>query len=132
MRKRINNTEKVHRPDKVVFAIFTDGLENASMRYGWMDIAKKIRKRRKKDGWEFLFLAANQDAIATAAQMNIHAHDSATAEYSGKGVRSSSRAFSRKIRAMRSSVSASPDPALHEDLAKPMDEILREEEKRRE
>lgn len=129
-RKRIKNTEKAHRPDKVIFAIFTDGLENASVRYGWMDIAKKIRKRREKDGWEFLFLAANQDAIATAAQMNIHAHDSATADYSGKGMRSSNRAFSRKIRAMRSSMSASPDPALYEDLSKPMDEILRDEESR--
>ncbi len=30
---------------------------------------------------QFLFLAANPDAIATAAQMNIHAHNAATASY---------------------------------------------------
>lgn len=127
-KKRIKNTEKNHQPDKVIFAIFTDGLENASVRYGWMDIAKKIRKRREKNGWEFLFLAANQDAIATAAQMNIQAHDSATADFSGKGMRTSSRAFSRKIRAMRSNLNASLEAIPHEDLSKPMAEILRDEE----
>lgn len=129
-RERIENTPRTHRPDQVVFAIFTDGLENASLRYGWMDIAKLIRQRREQDGWEFLFLAANQDAIATAAQMNIHAHDSATAEYSGKGMRSSSRAFSRKIRAMRSSDPADPHAAA--DREAPIDQILREEEGREE
>ncbi|MCB1087768.1 MAG: VWA domain-containing protein [Verrucomicrobiae bacterium] len=129
-RRRIKDTEKKHQPDKVIFAIFTDGLENASTRYGWMDIARMIRRRREKDGWEFLFLAANQDAIATAAQMNIHARDSATAQFSDQGIESSSRAFSRKIRAMRSSLNASSEAPVHEDLTKPMDEILSEEEER--
>ena len=121
---------KIEEPGKVIFAIFTDGLENASRKFTWQDIADDIRKRRDKDGWEFLFLGANQDAIATAAQMNIHAHDAATASYSEEGVRGSSRAFSRKIRAMRSSLDADPAAAPHEDLAMPMSDLLKEEEER--
>jgi len=84
----------------------------------------------EKQGWEFLFLGANQDAIATAGQMSIHAHNAATASYSAEGVRGSANAFSRKARAMRESISAECGAAPSGDLNKPMDEILREEEGR--
>jgi hypothetical protein len=129
-KKRIKALPKKDRPAKVIFAIFTDGLENSSLKYTWIDIATMIRKRREMDGWEFLFLAANQDAIATAAQMNIHAHDSATADHSGKGIRGSQRAMSRKIRAMRASAHADVNAAPPEDLSKPMADLLKEEEER--
>ncbi len=118
------------RPDQVIFAIFTDGEENASRRFTWKEIAGKIRRRQEKQGWQFLFLGANQDAIATAAQMNIHAHNAATASYSADGVQGSARAFSRKARAMRESLSENDNAAPNADLMKPMGDILREEEKR--
>ena len=118
------------RPDQVIFAIFTDGEENASRRFTWKDIAGKIRRRQEKQGWQFLFLGANQDAIATAAQMNSHAHNAATASYSADGVQGSARAFSRKARAMREALSESVDAAPNADLMKPMGDILREEEER--
>jgi hypothetical protein len=124
-RTRIKALPKKARPDQVIFAIFTDGLENASRKYTWQDIAGKIRQRQKKDGWEFLFLAAGQDAIATAAQMNIHADNAATADSGNRYMtRDSGRAMSRKIRAMRE---MDPHAA---DLSAPMEEILREEEGR--
>jgi uncharacterized protein YegL len=118
------------RPDQVIFAIFTDGEENASRRFTWKDIAGKIQRRQEKQGWQFLFLGANQDAIATAAQMNIHAHNAATASYSADGVQGSARAFSRKARAMRESLSENDNAAPNADLMKPMGDILREEEER--
>lgn len=121
-RKRIKDLPEQDRPGKVIFAIFTDGLENASEKYSWKDIAAKIRKRQDKDGWEFLFLAANQDAIATAAQMNIRGHHSATAAAGPRGTYGSSKAFSRKVRAMRNRQKH------REDFEAPMDKILREEE----
>ncbi|MCG8598834.1 MAG: VWA domain-containing protein [Verrucomicrobiales bacterium] len=124
-RKRIKELPKEKRPDKVIFAIFTDGLENASCKYDWLDVGKMIRKRQKKDGWEFLFLAAGQDAIATAAAMNIHQDNAATVDNGNRFMmRDSSRAMSRKVRAMRMM------DAEAADLAAPMEEILREEEGR--
>jgi len=81
----------------------------------------------EKQGWEFLFLGANQDAIATAGQMNIHAHHAATASYSAEGVRGSNKAFSRKVQARRESISAEYGAVPSGDLSKPMDDILREE-----
>ena len=127
---RIRDLAEQDRPDQVIFAIFTDGEENASHRFTWKDIAGKIRRRQEKQGWEFLFLGANQDAIATAAQMNIHAHNAATASYSAEGVRGSNKAFSRKVQAMRESLSAESSAAPNQDLQRPMEEILREEEGR--
>jgi Mg-chelatase subunit ChlD len=127
---RIRDLPESDRPDQVIFAIFTDGEENASRRFTWKDIAGKIRRRQERQGWEFLFLGANQDAIATAAQMNIHSRNAATASFSAEGVSGSAKAFSRKARAMRESLSAEYNAAPNEDLMKPMSEILREEEER--
>ncbi len=129
-KSRIKALPEQDRPDQVIFAIFTDGQENASHRFTWKDIAGKIRRRQDKQGWEFLFLGANQDAIATAAQMSIHAHNAATASYSAEGVRGSAIAFSRKARAMRESMLPNFCMSSNEDLMKPMGEILREEEGR--
>jgi len=123
-RKRIKKLPEEERPGKVIFAIFTDGLENASRDYDWATIADKIRKRQDRDGWEFLFLAAGQDAIATAAQINIGAHNAATAAVGEMGIRTSSRAFSRKVKAMREMKGDATD------LFSPLDDILRDEEEK--
>lgn len=128
--RRIAALPLASRPVQVIFAIFTDGLENASSRYTWKDLAAKIKERQEKDGWQFLFLGANQDAIATAAQMNIHAHNAATASYSDKGVQGSARAFSRKTKALRESLTADGPSQLNQDINRSMDQILREEEER--
>jgi len=83
------------RPSRVIVAIFTDGLENASRRFDHHQIAELIRHRREKHGWEFLFLAANQDAIATAARMGIDRSSAARIRSSSGGIHSSSTGISR-------------------------------------
>jgi len=123
-RKRIRALPEKDRPDQVVFAIFTDGLENSSRKYDWKAIADKIRRRQDKDGWEFLFLAAGQDAIATASQMSIASHNAATAAEGRKGILVSSRAFSRRVRSTRGAEGSEGDRNAS------MEQILREEEER--
>ncbi|HEX7071545.1 MAG TPA: vWA domain-containing protein [Rhodothermales bacterium] len=59
------------RPEKVIVAILTDGLENASSRYTPRKVAQMIAHQREKYSWEFVFLGANQDAILTAQQLSI-------------------------------------------------------------
>lgn len=59
------------RPDKVLIVIMTDGEENTSRNFDKFQMADKIRHQQEKYNWKFLFLGANQDAIATAAQYNI-------------------------------------------------------------
>ena len=71
----IGNIHKYARPEDVpehtVFVITTDGYENASRRYTSDQVKKMIEEKKKKNGWEFLFLAANIDAVQTAAQYGI-------------------------------------------------------------
>jgi hypothetical protein len=116
------------QPGKVVFAIFTDGQENASHRYTAKHISDLIRLYREEKGWEFLFLAANQDAIATAAAMSMDHHASTNVAFTGSAIRSTGSAMARKVRAMRMKSSGKMDAQALEDDAKSMNEILREEE----
>ena len=71
----IGNVHKYARPEDVpehtMFVIITDGMENASKRYSGKEIKKKIEKEKSKYGWEFLFIGANIDAIATARNFGI-------------------------------------------------------------
>ncbi len=60
-------------PDHTVFVITTDGMENASHRYSADRVKKMIRHETEKYGWEFLFLAANIDAVETAGSLGIDA-----------------------------------------------------------
>lgn len=59
------------KPEKTMFVIITDGMENASHRYSAEQVKKMIEKKKKKQGWEFLFLGANIDAVETAANLGI-------------------------------------------------------------
>ncbi|MBQ6293956.1 MAG: VWA domain-containing protein [Lachnospiraceae bacterium] len=60
------------RPEKTIFVIITDGLENASREYTY-DRVKQMVEQQKEKGWEFLFLGANIDAIKTAGRFGIGA-----------------------------------------------------------
>lgn len=56
--------------DQVVVCILTDGAENASKRFNKGQINALITERQVA-GWSFVFLAANQDAFATARSYGI-------------------------------------------------------------
>ena len=59
------------RPEKTIFVITTDGMENASKEYTYDRVRKMIRHEQEKYGWEFLFLGANIDAAKEAARFGI-------------------------------------------------------------
>lgn len=61
------------RPEKTLFVITTDGMENASRRYTYDKVKAMIEHQREKYGWEFLFLGANIDAAREAARFGIRA-----------------------------------------------------------
>ena len=63
---RLANAPEAERPGQVLVAILTDGEENASRQFTWKDISDRIRHQTDVYQWRFLFLGANQDAIATA------------------------------------------------------------------
>jgi hypothetical protein len=59
----------------VIFVIITDGEENASITYKREAIMKMI-ETQTNDGWKFLFLAANQDAIQAGGSIGIKVSNS--------------------------------------------------------
>ena len=94
----------------------------------WVRFWQCIRRYREEKGWEFLFLAANQDAIASAAALHMDAHLSGNVRFSFHGIRTTGSAMARKVRASRMKASGQMDAQAQADDAKPLDQILREEE----
>ena len=76
--KAIHHIGNVHkyareedRPEKTLFVITTDGMENASRTYTYEKLKTMIQRQKEKYGWEFLFLGANIDAAKEAARFGI-------------------------------------------------------------
>jgi hypothetical protein len=71
----IGNVHKYARPEdvpeKTVFVITTDGMENASRKYTYDRVKQMIARQKEKYGWEFIFLGANIDAAKEAARFGI-------------------------------------------------------------
>jgi len=125
---RLASSPESDRPGQVIVAILTDGLENSSQRYTWRQIAALIKQQSEKYRWTFLFLGANQDAIATAAQMNIEASNAATYMADEAGVRAGSESLARKVRGMHRLRMQKASPAECRDAVTPMSDIVAEED----
>ena len=73
--RHIANIHKYARPEDVpestMFVITTDGMENASHSFTADEVKKMIEHKKEKYGWEFIFIGANIDAIATAKTYGI-------------------------------------------------------------
>lgn len=59
------------RPEKTIFVITTDGMENASRQYSYDKVQKMVKRQQKKYGWEFIFIGANIDAYVEAQRFGI-------------------------------------------------------------
>ena len=59
------------RPENVLMVIITDGFENASRKFTSKDVKDRIKHQTEKYNWEFQYLAANQDAFASGADLGI-------------------------------------------------------------
>ena len=101
----IGNVHKYARPEDVpeytIFVITTDGMENASHRYSSAKIKRKIKRQQEKYGWEFIFLASNIDAVATADDLGIRRDRVANYRQTPKGVGRSYHAMSEAIMCVR-------------------------------
>ena len=102
--KHIGNIHKYARPEdipeKTIFVITTDGMENASRTYNYPQV-KEMISRRQEEGWEFLFLGANIDAAREAARFGIHADRAANYHADSQGTEVIYGAVSDAIEHMR-------------------------------
>jgi len=63
-------THPADRPGKVVFVILTDGRENSSRHWTSRQVFDLITEA-ESDGWQFVFLGANQDSWSVAQNLGI-------------------------------------------------------------
>lgn len=75
-----------NRFDKTLVVILTDGEENSSKKYHQELIKNMITEMEEELGWDFIFLAANQDAVLTANGMGIKAGKSMNWTANSEGV----------------------------------------------
>ena len=90
--RAIRHIKRVHKysdpdtvPEKTLFIITTDGMENASREYTYAHLKKMIEKQKDKHHWEFIFMGANIDAIETAERFGIRRERAVTYRNDAKG-----------------------------------------------
>jgi len=98
---RIAAMPVLQRPDKVICVIVTDGQENASHHTTRAQVFDRITLQRDTYKWEFVFLGANQDAIAEAGRLGIGAAASMNYAASATGVNATYDAMTDTMRSLR-------------------------------
>ena len=104
--KHVSNIHKYARPEDVpastMFVITTDGMENASRKYT-AEKVKEMINLKKEEGWEFLFIGANIDAVTTAAHYGIAAERAVNYHADKKGTKVVYDAVANAVRNIRAS-----------------------------
>lgn len=89
------------RPEKTIFIITTDGMENSSHRYTYDKVKKMVERQRDRYGWEFLFLGANIDAIEVAGRFGVQANRAVNYECDGEGTQLNYEVLSKAVSRVR-------------------------------
>ncbi len=111
--QHIETIHKYARPEDVpahtLFVIITDGMENSSHMFSSSEVKKTIRKKTERDGWEFLFLGANIDAVETASHYGIRSDRAVTYHSDSFGTRLNYDAVSKAASSLRKSACIQED-----------------------
>ena len=89
------------RPERTLFIITTDGMENASRKYGYEKVKRMIERQKERYGWEFLFLGANMDAVSVAGRFGIAPERAVRFHCDEKGTELNYRVLSETIANVR-------------------------------
>ena len=110
---------KEEKPEKTLFIITTDGMENASKKYSYDKVKKMVEKKKKKNHWEFVFLGANIDAVDVAGKFGVSANRAVRYECDSVGT-----ALNFDVMAKMVSRARACDSALDMEEAFDSDEML--------
>ena len=120
------------RPEKTLFIITTDGMENSSRRYDYDRVKNMIERQKERFGWEFIFLGANIDAVEVAGRFGIKANRAVNYECDSEGTKLNYDVLSETVTRMRQTkCAAEMSMALdEEDLLAPIRENHRRRNRR--
>lgn len=94
------------RPEKTLFIITTDGMENASKEYSYDKVKKMVEKKKEKNHWEFIFLGANIDAVEVAGRFGVAANRAVRYECDAVGTALNFKVMSKMMSKARACESA--------------------------
>ena len=103
-------------PEHTVFVITTDGMENASHKFSAEHVKNKIKHEQEKYGWEFIFLAANIDAIETAEAYGIDRSRAVNYHADAEGTAEMYYSVNRAMRNVRERRSLDSDPSWRDNV----------------
>ena len=114
------HTAEDERAEHVMFVITTDGMENASCEFSYAKVRKMIEHQKRKYGWEFIFLGANIDAIATAERFGISEDRAANYNADSEGTSLNYAVISETVSCLRASRPIAEDwkDRIEEDVKK--------------
>lgn len=99
---RLSATPEDERPDKVIFVITTDGMENSSREFTKKIVKEMIEHQQDKYSWTFMFLGANIDAVGEAASLGINTDFAKTYTASSIGTQSVYTSMTKAMSCARS------------------------------
>ena len=106
----IGNVHKYARPEdvpeKTLFIITTDGMENSSTRYNYDRVKKMVERQKEKYHWEFIFLGANIDAVEVAGRFGVDKSRAVTYECDSAGTRLNYQIMGKMVSCARAATSA--------------------------
>ena len=97
------HTVEAERAEQVMVVITTDGMENASREFSHSKVRQMIEHQKSKYGWEFIFLGANIDAVATAESFGISEDRAANYHADGEGTALNYAVLSDAVSSLRAS-----------------------------
>ena len=98
---KLASMSEEERPGKVIFVVITDGQENFSREFTREQVFEKITHQREKYSWEYVFLGANQDAIAEGMKLGVSGLNSVTFTADSAGVASNYSSISSNMSTYR-------------------------------
>ncbi len=95
---RLGKLADDERPEHLFFVIITDGKENSSREYRRSQVEAMIRQKTEQDGWDFIYLSADFEAVQEARDLGFMPQKVLFFERSGNGVREAmTSAFTRMM-----------------------------------
>ena len=106
----IGNVHKYAReedvPEKTLFIITTDGMENSSRQYSYDKVKKMIERQKEKYHWEFIFLGANIEAVGVADRFGVDRQHAVRYECDSAGTALNFQVMNKMVSCARSAKSA--------------------------
>lgn len=117
--RHIANVHKYAReedvPEKTIFIITTDGMENASRQYSYDKLRRMIERQKGCYHWEFMFLGANIDAVKEAGRFGINANCAVRYEQDSAGIQLNYEMISHVLGCARKAPTAADMEAVFND-----------------